>query len=168
MFKWVLKTYQMEVAKVIWSRERRRDCTRDKVSRQHDFKAWWRRTTATLLGVSFGNYRRRRRDVLMGHGRYVPLRRHWVFHLRLIWDVVETYWWDVVITSHETSSRHTKKTSWRCTTETCWRCSTETSLGVSFETYLRRPWDVQRDVVTTSPQHLVAGCVYSNKKFVWL
>ena len=99
MFKWVLKTYQMEVAKVIWSRERRRDCTRDKVSRQRDSKAWWRRTTATLLGVSFGNYRRRRRDVLMGHGRYVPLRRHWVFHLRLVWDVVETYWWNVVITS---------------------------------------------------------------------
>ena len=38
-----------------------------------------------------------------------------------------------------------------------WRRSTETSLGVSFETYLRRHWDVQRDVVTTSLQRLVAG-----------
>ena len=40
-----------------------------------------------------------------------------------------------------------------------WRSSTETSLGVSFETYLRRHWDVQRDVVTTSPRRLVAGWV---------
>ena len=85
---------------------------------------WWRRTTATLLGVSFGGYRRLRRDALMGRGGYVPLRRlgdllterrhyvpmrrhhdipigcrkyvslrrlgdvplrrHWVFHLRLV------------------------------------------------------------------------------------
>ena len=34
-------------------------------------------------------------------------------------------------------------------------------MGVSFETYLRRCWDVQRDVVTTSPQRLVAGWVGS-------
>ena len=112
MFKWVLKTYQMEVAKVIWSREHRRDCTRDKVSRQHDSKAWWRRTTATLLGVSFGNYRRRRRDVLMGNGRYVPLRLHWVFHLRrrgdvlmgrrhyVPWDVIGTYQKDIMKMYH--------------------------------------------------------------------
>ena len=85
--------------KVIWSRERSRDCTGDKASRQRDSKTWWRRTTATLLGVSFGTYMRRRRDVLMGRRGYVSLRRLWVFHLRLIWDVVETYWWDVVITS---------------------------------------------------------------------
>ena len=53
---------------------------------------WWRRTTATLLCVSFGAYMRRCRDVLMRHGGYVPLRRrsdvplrrHWVFHLRLV------------------------------------------------------------------------------------
>ena len=25
----------------------------------------------------------------------VPLRRQWVFHLRLVWDVQETHWWDV-------------------------------------------------------------------------
>ena len=61
--------------KVIWSRARSRDCTRDKASRQRDSKMWWRRTTATLLGVSFGGYRRLRRDVLMGRGGYVPLRR---------------------------------------------------------------------------------------------
>ena len=93
--------------KVIWSRERSRDCTRDKASRQRDSKMWWRRTTATLLGVSFGSYRRRRRDVQIGRGEYIPLRRlndvalrrHWVFHLRLVWNVVETYWWDVVIMS---------------------------------------------------------------------
>ena len=32
-------------------------------------------------------------------------------------------------------------------------------MGVSFETYLQRHWDVQRDVVTTSVQRLVAGWV---------
>ena len=58
-----------------------------------------RRTTARLLGVSFGSYRRRQRDVLMGRRGYVPLRRlgdvplrrSWVLHFRLISDVVETY-----------------------------------------------------------------------------
>ena len=78
--------------KVISSRERSRDCTRDKASRQRDPKTWWRRTTATLLGVSFGSYRRRRRDVLMRRHGYVPLRclsdvalrLRWVFHLRLV------------------------------------------------------------------------------------
>ena len=93
--------------KVIWSRERSRDCTRDKASRQRDSKTWWRRTTATLLGVLFGSYRRRSRDVLMGRGGYVPLRRRedvplrrlgdvplrrrWVFHLRRTCDVTGTY-----------------------------------------------------------------------------
>ena len=70
--------------KVIWSRERSRDGTRDKASRQRNSETLWRRTTATLLGVSFGSYKRRRRDVLMGRSGYVPLRRHWVFHLRLL------------------------------------------------------------------------------------
>ena len=37
--------------------------------------------------------------------------------------------------------------------------TTKTSLGVSFETYLRRWWDVQRDVVMISLQRLVAGWV---------
>ena len=31
------------------------------------------------------------------------------------------------------------------------------SLGVSFERYLRSHWDVQRKVITTSPQRLAAG-----------
>ena len=78
--------------KVILSRERSRDGTRDKASRQCNSETWWRRTTATLLGVSFRSYRRRRRDVLMGRSGYVPLRRlgevplrsHWEFHLRLV------------------------------------------------------------------------------------
>ena len=49
----------------------------------------------------------------------------------------------------ETSSRRSNKMSRRRTTET--------SLGVSFETYLRRRWDVQRDVAATSPRRLNAG-----------
>ena len=76
--------------KVIWKPSR--DHSRDKTSRQRNSETWWRGTTATLLGVSFGSYRRRCRDVLMGRRGYVPLRRLgdvplrrlWVFHLRLI------------------------------------------------------------------------------------
>ena len=53
----------------------------------------------TILGVSFGSCRRRRRDVPMGRRGYVPLRlfgdvplRHRrVFHLRLVSDVAEIY-----------------------------------------------------------------------------
>ena len=75
--------------KVLWKHSGER--SRDKGSRQRNSETWWRRTTATLLGVSFGSYRRRRRDVLMGRRGYVPLgrlgdvplRRLWVFHLRL-------------------------------------------------------------------------------------
>ena len=89
---------------VIWKRIR--DRSRNKVSQQRNSETWWRPTTATLLGVSFGTYMRRRRNELMGRCGYVslrrlgdvPLRHLWVFHLGLIWDVVETYWWDVVIT----------------------------------------------------------------------
>ena len=85
--------------KVIWSTERSRDGTRDKASRQRNFETRWRRTKATLLGASFGSYRRLRRDVLMGRSGYVPLRslgdvplrRHWVFQLRPTCDVTETY-----------------------------------------------------------------------------
>ena len=68
--------------KVIWKHSR--DRSTDKASRQRNSETWLRRTTATLLGVSFGSYRRRQRDVLMGCRGYVPLRRRWVFHLRLI------------------------------------------------------------------------------------
>ena len=40
-------------------------------------------------------------------------------------------------------------------------------MGVSFETYLRRHWDVQRDVAATSPQRLNArwGCVNTRLAF---
>ena len=72
--------------------KRSKDRTRDKASQQRNFETWWRRTTATLLGVSFGTYMRYRRHVLMGRCGYVslrrlgevPLRRFWLFHLRLI------------------------------------------------------------------------------------
>ena len=48
---------------------------------------------------SFGTYKARRRDLLMGRCGYVllrrigdvPLKSHLVFYLRLIWDVLETY-----------------------------------------------------------------------------
>ena len=55
--------------------KRGRDGTRDKASRQRNSETLWRRTTAALLDVSFGSYKRRHRDVLMGHRGYVPLRR---------------------------------------------------------------------------------------------
>ena len=53
----------------------------------------------TLLGVSFGTYRRGRRDALMERGGYLPLRRlgdapmrrHWVFHLTLVLGVLKTH-----------------------------------------------------------------------------
>ena len=149
--------------KVIWKRGGER--SRDKASREHNYETWRRRTTATLLSVSFGIYRRRRWDVLMGRHGYVPLRvlvtYHWDVVGCFIWDVFETSWRRTDGTSSlhplETSSQHTNKTSWRRTTETSWRRSTETSLRVSFGTYLQRRWDVQKDVVTTSPRRLFAG-----------
>ena len=52
---------------------------------------------------------------------------------------------------------------WRRTTETPWRRSTQTSLDVSFETYLRRHWNVQREVASTSLRRLVAGWVMVEK-----
>ena len=52
-------------------------------SQQRISESWWRRTTAILLGVSFGTYRRRRRDVAMGRRGYVPLRRIGDVPLRL-------------------------------------------------------------------------------------
>ena len=70
---------------------------------------------------------------------------HWDVLLTYHWDVLGCFIWDLF------------ETSWRRTTEKSWRRSTETSLGVSFERYLRRHWDVQRDVVTTSLRRLVAG-----------
>ena len=92
--------------KLTWKRSG--DRSRDKASRQRNFEAWWRRTTATSLDFSFENYRRRPRDVLIGRRGYIPLRRlgdvplrcRWVFYLRLVWDVVERYHWDVLATFH--------------------------------------------------------------------
>ena len=124
---------------------------------------------SNVIGVSFWTYRRRRRVVLMGGRGYVPLRRlgdvplrhRWVF----IYDLFETSWrrtdWTSLFRPLQTSSRRSNKTSWRSTIETSCRRSIETSLGVSFGTHLRRHWDVQRDVVTTSPRRFVAGWVSS-------
>ena len=134
--------------KVIWKRSR--DGTKDKASRQRNSETWWRSTTTTLLGVSFGSYRKRHRDVLMGRRGYIPLRRLRDVSLRrrgcFIWDLLETSWRRTDGTSslrpHETLSRHINKTSWRRTTETSWQRSSKTSLGVSFETYVRRRYDI--------------------------
>ena len=57
--------------KVIWKRSR--DSSRYKASQQPNSETWWRRTTATLLGVSFGT---NMREILMGR-RGCVLRRHW-------------------------------------------------------------------------------------------
>ena len=74
---------------------------------QRDSERWRRLTTAMLMSVSFGTYRRRRRDILMWCCGYVPLRRLgdlpmrrlWEFHLVLACDVVKTYQWDFVVNS---------------------------------------------------------------------
>ena len=91
---------------------------------------WWRCTTATILGVSFGTYRRRGTDVLMGRRENVPLRR--LGDVPLSWDIVECFIWALFERSRrrtdktlllgplETSSRRSNKTSWRRTTETSW------------------------------------------------
>ena len=76
----------------------------NKTSWQHNSETCWRHTTETLLGFSFDGYRRGCRNELMGRCGYVPPRRlcdvplrcHWVFYLRLFWDVLYTYWWNVV------------------------------------------------------------------------
>ena len=133
--------------KVIWKRSR--DRRRDKVSRQRSSETWWRRTTATLLRVSFGSYKRTCRDVQDVLDTY-----HWDDLVKDHWDVVGCFIWDLFETSRrrtdgtlslcplETSSPHANKTSWGGTTDTSWRRSTETWLGVSFETYPRRRHDV--------------------------
>ena len=103
--------------------------------------------------------------VLMGRcGTYhwhVLITYHWNVVGCFIWDLFETLWRRTNGTSLlrplETSSRRSNKASWRRVTETSWPRSIETLLGVSFETYLRRHWDVQRDIATTSPRLLVAG-----------
>ena len=47
-------------------------------------------------------------------------------------------------------------------TETYCRRSTRTLLGVSFERYLQRRWDIQKGVVATSLQRLIAGLDVGN------
>ena len=59
-------------------------------SRQRNSKMQWRGTTATLLGVSFGSYKRRRIDVLMGRRGYVPLRHLGDVPLRLLWVLMSS------------------------------------------------------------------------------
>ena len=147
--------------KVIWKCSR--DRSRDKASRQSNSETWWRRTTATLLGVSFGSYRRRRRDVPQERRGYVllrrlgdvPLRCRCMFHLRLIWDVVKTYWWDVVITSPwgVVTTYQWRHTSWRRFSETSWRLP----LRRRWVFQLRGTCDVAGTYRKTSPGRLAAG-----------
>ena len=101
---------------------------------------------------------------------------HWDILVTNQWDVVGSLIWVLFKTSWtrtdealllsplETSykrRRHSNKMPWRRSNETSWRRSIETLLGVSFEMYLRRRWDVETDVVMTSPQRFVAGRDYS-------
>ena len=51
----------------------------------------WRRSTETSLGVSFETCFRRRENVPLSRLGDVPLRRHWMFHLRPTCDVTGTY-----------------------------------------------------------------------------
>ena len=46
----------------------------------------------------FSASQRHRRDVPLRRLSDVPPWRRWVFHLRLVWDVVETYQWHVDVT----------------------------------------------------------------------
>ena len=101
---------------------------------------------------------------------------HWDALVTYHWDVVGCFIWDLLETSwrrtDETSSLRPLETWSRHTNKMSWRRTTETSLGVSFETYLRRCWDVQRDVVTTSPRRLIAGWdtryLWSEREDSWL
>ena len=62
-----------------------------KFVRQRNYETWWRRTTATLLDASFG-VTGDVVDVLIERSGYVPLRclgdlplrRSWVFYLKLV------------------------------------------------------------------------------------
>ena len=114
-------------------------------------KLTWRDNTETYWYISL----RRLCDV--------PLRRFWVFHLILIKMSWRRTNWKLLLRPLETFSQGSNMTLCRRTTETSWQYFTETSLGVSFETYLRRCWDVQRDVIATSPCHLVICRVLTMK-----
>ena len=124
------------------------------MSRQRNSEMWWRRTTATLLGVSF---RRRCRDVLMD----VMDMYHWDDLVMHHWDVVGYFILGFFHTSRRrtfgssllrllgASSRCSNKASRIRTTETSWQRFIKTLLGASFETYQRRHWDAASDVATT-------------------
>ena len=96
-------------------------------------------------------YRRHLRDVLMGrHSTY-----HWDDLVTYYWDVVECFIWDLF----ERLRTRAGRTLLPRPLERSSRLSNKTSLGVSFWTYLRRRWDEQRNVITTSTRRLVAGWV---------
>ena len=91
---------------------------------------------------------------------------HWDVLVAYQWDVVGCFIWDLFETSWKRtdglrpfgrSLRRSSKTLWGRIIKTSWRGSIETSLIVSFGTYLRRRWDVQRDVAATSSRRLNAG-----------
>ena len=96
-------------------------------------------------------------------------RFHWDVLVTYQWNVVGCFIWDLFETlwrrPFETLLQRFKKTLGRRTTKTSWRRSIETSLGASFGTNLRRRWDTQKDVITTSPRHLNAGWVCSFVSF---
>ena len=146
--------------------------------RDHDKVIWmWSRDLLT----------RQRENVIPRCGGDVPQQHFRVLYLGLtgdveeacFWNVVDTYHWDVLVMYHwdvvgcfiwdlfETSWRRTDgtsllrpfETSLRRSNKTSWGRSIGTSLDVSFGTYLRRRWDVQRDVVATLPRRLNAGWV---------
>ena len=77
---------------------------------------WWRRTTAMLLGVSFGTCWRRRRDVLMGRTSRV--------------HTSETSWW------------RTSETSLGVSFETCLRRCGDVLMGRRCYVLFRRRHDV--------------------------
>ena len=97
--------------KVIWKCSR--DRSRDKASQQRNSETWWRRTTATLLGVSFGTYMRRRRTN----------RTSWI-------RTTETSWW------------RTTETSLGVSFETCLRRRGDVLMGRHHYVPMRRHRDI--------------------------
>ena len=91
--------------------------------------SWWR-TTERSLDVLFESCLLRRGDVLMGRCYYVLLKRHYYVPIRRCGDVLLKHLGDLPPRS-------------------CW--------VFHLRTYVRRQWDIQRDVVTALPRHLVAG-----------
>ena len=132
------------------------------MSRRDELRTWWRRTTTTFLGVSFGLTG----DVVDTYHWDVLVTYHREVVGCFIWDLFETPWRRIDGTSllcpFETSLQRSIKTLWGRATEMSWRRSIDISLGVSLGTQLWRHWDdVQRDVVTTLTQCLNAVWVLS-------